>query len=93
MVVAVLVVVAIVGVVAAVVFRFYVYRKKSEEPFQFGGHTGGVGERRLWRVGLREVGANWTKYGCLVWGVLSLLMVAGVVVAILTGLWPTVEGP
>ena len=53
MVVAVLVALAIVGVVAAVVFRFYVYRKKSEEPFQFGGHTG---ERRLWRVGLGEVG-------------------------------------
>ena len=90
MVVAVLVVVAIVGVVAAVVFRFYVYRKKSEEPFQFGGHTG---ERRLWRVGRGEVGANWTKYGCLLWGVLSVLMVAGAVVAILTGLWPTDEGP
>ena len=85
-----LVVVAIVGVVAAVVFRFYVYRKKSEEPFQFGGHSG---ERRLWRVGRGEVGANWTKYGCLLWGVLSLLMVAGVVVAILTGLWPTGESP
>ena len=88
--VAFLVVVAIVGVVAAVVFRFYVYRKKSEEPFQFGGHTG---DRRWWRIGQREVGASWTRYGCLLWGVLSLLMVAGVIVAILTGLWPTGDGP